>query len=266
MSESETELYQFQLEQVEHALSSDPTNEELLKLQHDLKDLIALTTQYEQVAGSAPPSSTDNTTNSRKRSRSPNLSPHTSENTTNRPSTSALVTHQFTVGQEVKAKWSQDGQYYRATITAIGGADQIFSVQFRGYKDIEVVSVADIEPLEKDKRKGIFEGIKKNDDTDTGLLATGSPSVGDDGNKKKKDGKKVKKVSEVEVKKNAWLNFAKGSDKKKKKQKVAPINKKSIFKTPDNPESKVGVVGSGRGMTSYQQRGKHSFTNSSGEE
>ncbi|ORZ14754.1 hypothetical protein BCR42DRAFT_417608 [Absidia repens] len=277
MSENETELYQFQLEQVEHALSSDPTNEELLKLQTDLKELIALTTQYEQVSTTTTQSSSNHAdppnnsnsnnninaspvateTNTRKRSRSPSTTPA--------PRASALVSQQFSVGQDVKAKWSQDGQYYRATITAIGGADQIFSVQFRGYKDIEVVSVADIEPLEKDKRKGIFEDIK----TMPGVDSEGNynnnnvgVSVGDDGttnssNKKKK----VKKVSEVEVKKNAWLDFAKGGDKKKKKQKVVPINKKSIFRTPDNPESKVGVVGSGRGMTSYQQRGKHSFGN-----
>ncbi|KAI8340752.1 hypothetical protein BC941DRAFT_493448 [Chlamydoabsidia padenii] len=269
MSDNETEMYQFQLEQVEHALASDPTNEELLKLQNDLKELIALTTQYEQQTTSSnnPTKDTNNKgtpTDSRKRSRSPSASSPTTDSprTLSRPS-SALVTHQFSVGQEVKAKWSQDGQYYKATITAIGGADQIFSVQFRGYKDIEVVSLADIEPLEKDKRKGIFEGIKvgKEDSRTASPSSVGVVSVGDDvlaGSNKKK---KVKKVSEAEVKKNAWLDFAKGDKKKNKKQKVAPINKKSIFKTPDNPESKVGVVGSGRGMTSYQQPGKHSFNN-----
>lgn len=34
---------------------------------------------------------------------------------------------------------------------------------------------------------------------------------------------------------------------------------KSIFRTPDNPMGKVGVVGSGQGVTAYEQRGKHKF-------
>ncbi|SAM05857.1 hypothetical protein [Absidia glauca] len=281
MGDNESEAYHFQLEQVEHALAGDPTNEELLTLQRDLKELIALTTQYEQVSsGNNNNSSTQpppSDISGRKRSRSPSLSSPSTDTTLQTPpakTRSVLAAHQFSVGQEVKAKWSQDGQYYKATITAIGGADQIFSVQFRGYKDIEVVSVGDIEPLEKDKRKGIFEGIKGvggsnnsggggGDSDSSGRIGV---SVGDDGSNGANKKKKTKKVSEVEVKKNAWLNFAGGGDKKKKKQKVAPINKKSIFKTPDNPESKVGVVGSGRGMTSYQQRGKHSFTNSLDEE
>ncbi|ORX56897.1 hypothetical protein DM01DRAFT_1334458 [Hesseltinella vesiculosa] len=162
----------------------------------------------------------------------------------------ALKTHQFHIGQEVRAKWSQDGQFYRATITAIGGADQIFSVQFRGYKDIEVVPVSDIQPLEKDLRKGIFEGIK-GVDTNTSSVSIGANAE----DKKKKDVKKVKKVNVAEVKKNSWLDFAK--DKKGKRKKA--INTKSIFRTPDSLDSKVGVVGSGRGMTGYHQQGKHSF-------
>jgi survival-of-motor-neuron-related-splicing factor 30 len=33
--------------------------------------------------------------------------------------------------------------------------------------------------------------------------------------------------------------------------------KESIFKVPDN--GKVGVVGSGKGMTEYAKRGRHEF-------
>ena len=41
----DSESYLYQLEQVELALSKDPHNEELQKLQHDLKELISLTQQ-----------------------------------------------------------------------------------------------------------------------------------------------------------------------------------------------------------------------------
>ena len=35
--------------------------------------------------------------------------------------------------------------------------------------------------------------------------------------------------------------------------------KQSIFAVPDNPEGKVGVVGSGKGMTDYSNTGRHDF-------
>ncbi|CAO3634941.1 unnamed protein product [Mucor hiemalis] len=102
------------------------------------------------------------------------------------------------------------------------------------------------------KRAGIFENVveepkpkKKKDSTTNGATTP-----------------KKKKTVEFENKKNAWLNFATGTNSKKKKSVggAAPINKKSIFKTPDNPEGKVGVVGSGKGMTTFQQRGKHVYS------
>lgn len=48
MAAEELASYQFQLEQVEDALSKDPDSQELKKLQSDLKDLISL---YSQLAG-----------------------------------------------------------------------------------------------------------------------------------------------------------------------------------------------------------------------
>lgn len=35
--------------------------------------------------------------------------------------------------------------------------------------------------------------------------------------------------------------------------------KGSIFAVPDNPEAKVGVVGSGKGMTEYKNANRHDF-------
>ncbi|CAO3634937.1 unnamed protein product [Mucor hiemalis] len=150
------------------------------------------------------------------------------------------------------ARWSGDGQFYKAVITAIGGADQVFSVKFKGYSESEFVKAEDIKPLVDKKRAGIFENVveepkpkKKKDSTTNGATTP-----------------KKKKTVEFENKKNAWLNFATGTNSKKKKSVggAAPINKKSIFKTPDNPEGKVGVVGSGKGMTTFQQRGKHVYS------
>ncbi|CEI94149.1 hypothetical protein RMCBS344292_08370 [Rhizopus microsporus] len=220
-STEEIESYKFQLEQVELALASDPNNEELQKLQHDLKELISLFEAQLQKTPEHPKQKTPTT-------------PTT-------PSTTALKTHEFSIGQEVMARWAGDGQFYKATITAIGGADQVFSVRFKGYKETEFVNSEDIKPIITKKRVGIFEDIKE------------------DKKKKVQDPKpkvsKKKEASEIESKKNAWLNFATVGSKKKH----SAINKKSIFKSPDTPDGKVGVVNSGKGMTSYQQRGKHVY-------
>ncbi|KAI9031957.1 hypothetical protein CLU79DRAFT_694227 [Phycomyces nitens] len=237
MNAEEAESYQYQLDQVDLALSKDPDNEELKKLHHDLKELIALTTQFEV----AQQQQQQTQQSSAKRSNSSSFT----NPILSTPISTALKSNQFTVGQEVMAKYAGDGEFYRATISAIGGADQVFSVIFRGYQDNELVKSEDIKALDNKKRQGIFEETPKQ-------------PLAPPKKKKKEKTPGVKKVNETEVKKNAWLNFASGSDKKKKKV-AAPINKKSIFKTPDNPEGRVGVVGSGRGMTTFQQRGKHVY-------
>ncbi|KAI8997398.1 hypothetical protein BDB01DRAFT_712661 [Pilobolus umbonatus] len=230
MSAEEIESYKFQLEQVELALQSDKDNDELLKLKEGLIELITMSEAASQL----------NAADSSKKDKKNNVS--NNNNTKKNAVTTALKSHEFSVDQEVMARWSGDGEFYRATITAIGGADQVFSVKFKGYNEAEFVKAEDIKPIDK-KRSGIFEDVVES-----------KP-------KKKKENTaapKKKKSSEFESKKNAWLNFATGTS--KKKTIVPSINKKSIFKTPDNPQGKVGVVGSGKGMTSFQQRGKHIYT------
>ncbi|KAI9493923.1 hypothetical protein BDB00DRAFT_928643 [Zychaea mexicana] len=269
----DSESYLYQLEQVELALSKDPENEEFKKLQQDLKELIALTQQLEQQQKKS-------TTQSPKTPISPQSSSQQGlekkqggKSTVTVSPTPVLKTHQFSVGQDVMARWSGDGQFYRATITAIGGADQVFSVSFRGYAETEMVKAEDVKALDSKKRQGIFEGVGSSSTAAAAAAAAAEEELQEQQQQEQQEqppakrGRKdksqqKKKVSEVEVKKNAWLNFASGADGKKKKKRMAatPINKKSIFKTPDNPEGKVGVVGSGRGMTSFQQRGKHLYS------
>ncbi|GES94681.1 hypothetical protein GLOIN_2v1633572 [Rhizophagus clarus] len=127
--------------------------------------------------------------------RSASISPRTNSTPTTPTSFSIpTFTKPLQVGDSCLARWSGDGQFYQAQITAIGGGDQILNLW-----------------------------------------------------------KKIKRKS--------WLAFASGSamapGKKTTKTKrlvQPPINKKSIFATPENPEGKVGVVGSGKPMTQFQQR------------
>jgi survival-of-motor-neuron-related-splicing factor 30 len=212
MSAEEIESYKFQLEQVELALQADPSNEELQKLQHDLKELINMFEAASSAAESSPV----------KKKQQPVPSPT--------PTATALKHHEFSVDQEVMARWSGDGEFYKAVITAIGGADQVFSVKFKGYNEAEFVKAEDIKAIpNKRKQAGVFENIEKpkKKKTSAAAPAPAPPAV-----------PKKKKAVEFENKKNAWLNFATGGSKKAKSKAPAVINKKSIFKTPDNPEGK----------------------------
>ncbi|KAI8380746.1 hypothetical protein BD560DRAFT_387003 [Blakeslea trispora] len=268
MSAEEIESYKFQLEQVELALQADPENEELQKLQNDLKELIAM---FEAVTPSTPATPTVTSTSTLDSPTPKNKRKYEPEPTTpSSTSTTALKLHEFSVDQEVLARWSGDGQFYKATITAIGGADQVFSVKFKGYNDVEFVKAEDIKPIVDKKRAGIFEDVvdasakrKKKEAAPQAANASSSAALSSNLSLPPTPAAslKKKKASEFESKKNAWLNFATGSSSTSKKKKTAApvINKKSIFKTPDNPEGKVGVVGSGKGMTSFQQRGKHVY-------
>lgn len=40
---------------------------------------------------------------------------------------------------------------------------------------------------------------------------------------------------------------------------IPGMDGRSMFKTPDDPMAKVGVVGAGRGMTDYKAKGRHIF-------
>ena len=46
-----------------------------------------------------------------------------------------------------------------------------------------------------------------------------------------------------------WKNFMGGKGSKRKAGVLSSAGKGSMFAVPDNPGAKVGVVGSGRGMT-----------------
>ncbi|KAK9765986.1 hypothetical protein K7432_005247 [Basidiobolus ranarum] len=235
MNAEELASYQYQLDQVNTALEADPENAELNKLKQDLNDLISLTESFLQQQEQVPPPQT-------KPVKKPSAPPKA---TTSLPPKVQKISafeipasdHRWTIGDTCQAKWSSDKQFYEAVIVAISG-DGTYSVTFKGYGNTEVVSAEELKPISNKTQK-------KREQT--------SEAVVDDPTKKKK--KTTSKTSETAVKQQAWLKFA---NNKKGKNSTA-INKKSIFATPTEPEGKVGVVGSGKGMTDFKQRGKHIY-------
>ncbi|KAF9274560.1 hypothetical protein BGZ68_000533 [Mortierella alpina] len=183
----------------------------------------------------------------------------------------APVRH-WSTGDRCRALY-KDGKFYEAKILAVGGGGQVYTVAFKGYESSPpaLVGPQDLKAIYDPKKHQKHDHNKAGAGAATATAATaagdgsstsltqkkrGPDSAGSEGGpKKKKSGSQT--ASEQVQKQMAWQNFAKGGAKKTK----GPALKKSIFATPDNPEGKVGVVGSGKGMTSFQQRGKHIYGN-----
>src|SRR5438128_98369 len=143
MDAEELAQYQYQLDKVDLALQSDPQNIELLKLKKDLNELINLTSDLIDAEPTSPKKSTSNTTSPKSHSLSSPTTP------TSASSLIPVFTRPIQVGDICLARWSGDGQFYPATVTAIGGGDQVFSVVFKGYNNVEIVNVQDIKPMEQ---------------------------------------------------------------------------------------------------------------------
>ncbi|KAG0030633.1 hypothetical protein BGZ82_007341 [Podila clonocystis] len=181
-------------------------------------------------------------------------------------------TKHWVVGDRCRALYAADGKFYEATIlgVATGAEGPIYSVQYKGYETTapSTLTAQDLKVIPDTKKYQKGHHASATAATEAGTVAGGATVEGD---KRKRgaeggagggaggEGAKKKKStpSEQVQKQMAWQSFAKGGAKKAKGS--GGILKKSIFATPDNPEGKVGVVGSGKGMTQFQQRGKHVY-------
>ncbi|KAI9159293.1 hypothetical protein H9P43_008633 [Blastocladiella emersonii ATCC 22665] len=325
MSAEELESYQYQLQQIEAALDADPHNVELRTLRADLQEVIALTrtllgepepaasaaalpveepshSHHEEIGPAFPP-----TTRAAPAAAPPSPPP--------RPAPAAL-TPQWSVGDTILAKWSTNGKWYEAAVTAVSTRDAAspeditYSVTFAGYTSVELVKQANTMAYDPAILRQLTaaaaaaaasraaasaaSGKKSKPRASGGYAAapavvhgatpvfgsaptvTGGPSraaavAAAAPAPPVKEKKKAAKVSELEAQhrkqQQSWLAFASGQSKKGKKaaaaEPVPPVPgvaaRKSIFATPDNPLAKVGVTGSGRGMTGFTDRGKHRF-------
>ncbi|KAK9761440.1 hypothetical protein K7432_013659 [Basidiobolus ranarum] len=223
MNREELDSYQCQLDQVQLALQSDPENSELLKLQHDLSDLIALTKTFLQQQNVPTTKS-----KSPKHHEAP-PSPHSPVFTT------APTEHTWKVGDNCLVKWPIDGKYYEGVIVAIS-SDEDFTVTYKGYGSTETVTKDDLK-LPKNQAK------KRK--TDSVFDTKVTP------NKKKN---LLPKKETLQRKQEGWLKFA-----NKKTIKTPAINKKSIFASPASIEGKVGVTSSGKPMTQFTTQHRHVF-------
>jgi len=135
MGDIDLESYYLQLQQVEAALTSDPTNDELLKLKEDLKEVIELTKEIlEPQAGS----SSDYTLESSSSSNN-----YVSTTTISEP----VVIRNWKVGQKCLAPWRDDGKLYEAVIEEILDGGKV-SVGFPAYSHGSVTNISSLKPLD----------------------------------------------------------------------------------------------------------------------
>ncbi|KAF8078546.1 hypothetical protein FPV67DRAFT_1557847 [Lyophyllum atratum] len=227
MDKADLETYQVQLSQVETALALDPSNQELASLRSELQELIQLTqialAQAEAASSSKPLQSTP--------------------------------TQTWSAGDECLAKYSGDGGWYPARITSLGGSaeNRVYSIMFKGYNTTELVKAAEIKPLPPN--------YATNAPSSSNKRKLSKQEEEEREKKKKKNEKKLEvkaaKAKEQTQKQATWQKFAKKSE--RKGVHIAGVSGTSIFKTPDNPLGRVGVTGSGKGMTEVITRGKHKF-------
>ncbi|KIM67259.1 hypothetical protein SCLCIDRAFT_109030 [Scleroderma citrinum Foug A] len=235
MDKADLETYQVQLSQVEFALQTDSENEQLLSLRSELGQLISLAqeaiAQAELVASS-------------------------SRNGVTRKSASATPAFTWSAGDECVAKYSGDGNWYPARVISVGGSTEnpVYSIVFRGYNNTELVKGSEIKSLPANYQEKAPAAANKRKLTKT--------EEEEREKKKKKNEKKLEakaaKAKEQMVKQVQWQKFAKKAE--KKGVQIAGMSGTSIFKTPDNPLGRVGVTGSGQGMTEVKLMGKHKFS------
>ncbi|KAF8168032.1 hypothetical protein B0H34DRAFT_42764 [Crassisporium funariophilum] len=232
MDRTDLETYQVQLSQVELALTADPTNAELASLRLELKELIDLSKAAIAQAEAASSSKTESRRNA-----------------------TAAPGHAWSAGDECLAKYSGDGAWYPARITSIGGAteNRVYSVVFKGYNTTELVKASEVKPLPPNYANAAPSASNKRKLT--------KAEEEEREKKKKKNEKKLEskaaKAKEQMQKQVTWQKFAKKSE--KKGVHIAGVSGTSIFKTPDNPLGRVGVTGSGKGMTEVAGKSKHKF-------
>ncbi|XP_047080430.1 survival of motor neuron-related-splicing factor 30-like [Lolium rigidum] len=186
----------------------------------------------------------------------------------------------FAVGTKVQAVYSDDGEWYNATIeglTPIG-----YYVTYDNWGNKEEVDPANVRPLEAADALGQAE--KEAEATKMALkrkieqAATSDYQIKTLPTKLKIDPNDPEDVKTAKRKKihafkskarfeqlefaqnkrqNAWQQFQTTKGKAKKVGFFSGRQKESIFKSPEDHRGKVGVTGSGKGLTDFQRREKH---------
>lgn len=270
-----------QLEHVETLLASDPGNAEYEEIRRGLKEVIELTQELLSSAQQAGAAGSET-----------GLGLPSYENKALGVISSAEqaldIPDRLGVGSKVQAVWSEDGEWYEATIEAItplgylvtydgwGNQEEVDAENVRHLPSLEDQGNAEANALleaEKEAeatRLAIKRKIAESVEVEVGprglpLKLRIKPEDPEDvraAKKKKIHAYKSRmRLEQLEIsqnkRQNAWQQFQTAKGRSKKVGFFTGRKRESIFKSPDDPKGKVGVTGSGKGITEFQRREKH---------
>eukprot|EP00252_Welwitschia_mirabilis_P018293 TRINITY_DN4065_c0_g1_i3.p1 TRINITY_DN4065_c0_g1~~TRINITY_DN4065_c0_g1_i3.p1 ORF type:complete len:253 (-),score=82.80 TRINITY_DN4065_c0_g1_i3:360-1118(-) len=188
----------------------------------------------------------------------------------------------YPVGAQIQAIWSGDGEWYDATVEAL--TVNGYFVVFDGWGNKEEVDVGSVRSREEGGANALLEAEKQAEATKQAIkrkIAQAADSdmphrelppklrINPDDPEDVKAAKRKKihafkskiRLEQLEMtqnkRQNAWQQFQTTKGKSKKIGFFSGRKRESIFKSPDDPRGKVGVTGSGKGVTEFQKREKH---------
>ncbi|KAF2294068.1 hypothetical protein GH714_007233 [Hevea brasiliensis] len=255
---------------VRQLLADDPHNSEYVDMEKELNEVIALT---EELLATAKQNEISGSDIGPETSASPGL---------HQPKDSVGMSSghdKFPVGAKVQAVWSEDGDWYDATIEAL--TPNGYYVSYDGWGNKEEVDPANVRPVEFNalleaerdaeatkqaiKRKiaqAAFVDFESRSLPSKLRINADDPEDVKSAKRKKIHAFKSKvRFEQLEVaqnkRQNAWQQFQTTKGSSKKVGFFSGRKRESIFKSPDDPNGKVGVTGSGKGLTEFQKREKH---------
>ncbi|CAL9248901.1 unnamed protein product [Arabidopsis halleri] len=273
---SNLSTYKEQLEQVRQLLSEDPRNLEYADMEKELKEVIALTEELLATAKQNEISLSDAGVSAGATTGSPDLeSAWENMGSRNDP----IHEGKFPVGTKVQAVFSDDGEWYDATIEAHtangyfvaydewGNKEEVDPENVRPIEQNAIVEAERLAQATKNALKRKIEQAASSDYQTKTLPAKLKIDPNDPEDVKIAKRKKIHafkskaRFEQLEVvqnkKQNDWQQFQTTKAKTKKVGFFTGRKKESIFKSPEDPFGKVGVTGSGKGLTDFQKREKH---------
>jgi len=243
MSESDLNTYKMQLQQVEAALTTDPDNEELNQLKTDLEQVLNLTLDLINAQlGQGTSGADEDLEAAFKKEEKPAKKSRWAE------PDPIMPVKPWQVGEHCQAIYPADSVYYDAKIEEITTDGEV-SVKFKGYKGSYVTTLGLLRLPSSGTTTVHATGSAKNKKE----LANYQRELKKE--KKKKNAEKMKELEEEREKEKAkWSSFSAKAFGKK------GFVKKSIFKTPETAEGKVGVGTcgiSGQKMTDFNTAAKY---------
>ncbi|KAF8016111.1 hypothetical protein BT93_H1597 [Corymbia citriodora subsp. variegata] len=275
---SNLSTYKDQLRQVRQLLVDDPGNSEYADMQKELEEVIALTEELLTTARQNEISGSDIG-----RSASESLSFSQAKGSSENKMQPVSDHHELLpIGSKVQAVWSEDGEWYDGTIEAHtangyyvcydswGNKEEVDPDNVRPIKEGEVNAILEAERVAEATKQAIKRKIAQAATVD--LQSRTLPAklrIEPDDPEDVKAAKRKKihsfkskmRMEQLEVaqnkRQNDWQQFQSTKGRAKKIGFLTGRKRESIFKSPDDPYGKVGVTGSGKGLTEFQKREKH---------